>query len=1502
MRLFTLLFISVLVSAGYFTPTLVEKLDQMSDKGEIYVIFHLKDQADLSIFPAKAYELKKQYLQDFCAQTQQPIIDYLNSKTSLTDLKQWWISNCFAVTLPKWVILDVVDIPDIGDITDDYPRQLLPEYEPIILGQFNPGEDYIGWDIEIINAHQVWNLGYQGEGITVGTMDTGVDPNHPRLRNSYRGISAWYDAINSLSAPYDDNGHGTGTMGFLIGNYGIGVLPKAKWIAVKIMDENGSAAEAQIHDGFQWVADLPDSLRPKVMSNSWGHSSFAENFWDDVDNWKSLGVLPVFAIGNSGPNASTCEPPGRYPMALGVGATDPDDGILSYSSRGPTSSSVPYNNNSYWYRSDWSYHKPDISAPADPTTTTAPNAQYQSFGGTSAASPHAAGVAGLLLSKDPDLTPTNLYNIITDYAALVYPGSYDYPNDTFGWGRLDAFKVIQNTSASSIPNVFIVSASCTLDTDLDNELDPGETARIKIIIKNTGITVTNLAARLWEENADIEVDIADVTIGTLNPGQEVTIWGHEISARSSIPEESYVYFKLKFTGNGSYEKHDFFNIYVPRQGTAAGWDTIFYHTDPHYYWKYPDAYNDSLFNERFKATAPCTLKQARFLFNKKSGDAPIRIYLWQSTGTAPGAKLDSVDIPYTAINVDPTWTDILFPDDHYFDIGEEFHIGYMLMFDSNDDSCHLLSDDGNSGGVRSYEWYNSNWGSMLDDWGVDVDFHIQAVVKTLASNQPLISYGGSHKIDDSEFGNNDGWLDPGERVKFSVGLKNDGVVCHNVTGTLKPGDANTTNWITFIDDVADFGTVQGGDDGGSNALDPFIIQMFDESSLGGWDPNFKLVLDGEYGASNSQTYTDSFNFTVIGPWIPWDEDTLWYALGGDDLWVGYDASNTWYWATHSLFATDSIYVDTISVYVYDDNASQAISLPVKIWNVGGNGYPGTEIWSATAPATIRGWVDVAVGQKIPGEFYIGFQNVWTAAGGGRYNYIIIWGDYFIGDITFVDADNDWSSGPDAGYINAPLAFYLKINDQSPALSYFAPEGWTWPIIPSNSEQGDTVLDASLSAGDSTYLTDFVCLNRSDATAGPVTGGFDNYLFLDNWGLAYASIDQLEGWYYTSAYTDKIYIPGGRHTLLSWLDWNDEVPSNIFNNYLRIWGQQYVWEPILLPEAWVPVFADYAPDYTGLGAGPYYNVTTWKIDSWNNRWQGIGIRPLRFSAASDSIDLDLRLYSDAPTNPNTGLTEVIEASCLGPGKVDFIVWNGRELGTTYYPGVYSFGSANDSFSINFYPSRYFIDTLYSYTFSYHMSENTPIHIYDLILYGDTPYNEYSPNLEPAAELDLGIALFDSIGSDYILRRSDALIWSDDGGSGVIENFTYTNPGSSTDTLALVIWNNDGSGVYTLSGKGVTIGIEEKTQQEMIPKFFALGAPYPNPFVKQTVINYAVPKSTKVKIHLYDITGRLVESLVDEDMKPGYYRIDINTKNLAAGIYFCRMSTGEFKEVKKLILVK
>jgi len=89
---------------------------------------------------------------------------------------------------------------------------------------------------------------------------------------------------------------------------------------------------------------------------------------------------------------------------------------------------------------------------------------------------------------------------------------------------------------------------------------------------------------------------------------------------------------------------------------------------------------------------------------------------------------------------------------------------------------------------------------------------------------------------------------------------------------------------------------------------------------------------------------------------------------------------------------------------------------------------------------------------------------------------------------------------------------------------------------------------------------------------------------------------------------------------------------------------------------------------------------------------------------------------------------------------------------------------------------------------------------------------------------------------------------------------------------------------------------------VPKTFTLQQNYPNPFNPTTFINFEIPKNSDVSINVYDITGKLVDKIIDKNMQSGSYQISYDASKLTSGVYFYRLSAGNFVDTKKMILVK
>lgn len=119
------------------------------------------------------------------------------------------------------------------------------------------------------------------------------------------------------------------------------------------------------------------------------------------------------------------------------------------------------------------------------------------------------------------------------------------------------------------------------------------------------------------------------------------------------------------------------------------------------------------------------------------------------------------------------------------------------------------------------------------------------------------------------------------------------------------------------------------------------------------------------------------------------------------------------------------------------------------------------------------------------------------------------------------------------------------------------------------------------------------------------------------------------------------------------------------------------------------------------------------------------------------------------------------------------------------------------------------------------------------------------------------------------------------------------------LKLGLFNNQNNGAQIFT-QSFPIGIHQISIE--VPRGFSLTQNYPNPFNPATNIEFAIPKSSFVKLAIYDILGREVEKLVNEDLNAGTFNVDFNASNLTSGVYFYRIITGDFTETKKMILTK
>lgn len=192
-----------------------------------------------------------------------------------------------------------------------------------------------------VGAPDVWTKGYTGQGVIVGILDTGVFGAHNDLKSNFRADHGWFDPYNRATIHTDTNGHGTHLAGTIASAGGIGVAPGAKWIACRgCYDSCTASALLKCGEFMLCPSDPSDTSKdcskaPRVINNSWGGDQNSTTHQVTVNAWRAAGIIPVFSNGNHGPECSIANSPGDLQNMISVGSTKIDDGLSSFSSKGP---------------------------------------------------------------------------------------------------------------------------------------------------------------------------------------------------------------------------------------------------------------------------------------------------------------------------------------------------------------------------------------------------------------------------------------------------------------------------------------------------------------------------------------------------------------------------------------------------------------------------------------------------------------------------------------------------------------------------------------------------------------------------------------------------------------------------------------------------------------------------------------------------------------------------------------------------------------------------------------------------------------------------------------------------------------------------------------------------------------------------------------------------------------------------------------------------------------
>lgn len=312
-------------------------------------------------------------------------------------------------------------------------------------GEIHALSDSYPWGITRVGAEAVHTTsGQLGEGVAVAVIDTGVDYTHPDLAGNYAG---GYDFVNKDTNPMDDNGHGThvaGTIAAELDGAGVvGVAPKAKIFALKVLNRRGSGDFSNVIAALDWCVDYNETHNDiiRITNNSYGGSTNPDLYGYTLETafnaaYKA-GILHIAAAGNEGNTAGdqdTVGYPAKYPSVMAVAATDSSDIRAYFSSTGNTV---------------------EISAPGYGIYSTVLRGGYATYSGTSMASPHVAGVAALVMAQKPGLSNIEVRELLQDTAD--YLGRADW----YGLGMVDAVESVGSAlpPSNTAPTVTITSPS-----------------------------------------------------------------------------------------------------------------------------------------------------------------------------------------------------------------------------------------------------------------------------------------------------------------------------------------------------------------------------------------------------------------------------------------------------------------------------------------------------------------------------------------------------------------------------------------------------------------------------------------------------------------------------------------------------------------------------------------------------------------------------------------------------------------------------------------------------------------------------------------------------------------------------------------------------------------------------------------------------------------------------------------------------------------------------------
>ena len=593
-KTFTIILLALFCICGYaqkIDPVLLQQMGQRRDNEKIRVFVIMQQQYDQQRLNSRAAhfttrasrrEFVVNELKQFAEASQYDLrhsLTEMQRNDLVSEPKTLWIANAIYFEATRDAILSLADRSDIMVIGFDEERNWIPDGE-----ESQPADPTreITSNVTQVNANQVWNLGYTGQGIVVAVIDTGVNYNHLDLADHLwdGGINFphhGYDVYNNDNDPMDDHSHGTHCAGTVCGDGSAGsqtgMAPDATLMCVKCLGANGRGSDTDVINGMQWAVDHGCDVISMSLGGH-GHSGASQTISRNACvNVLAAGVIASIAAGNEGDQLSQypvpdniglpggCPPPyldpeqeqnpGGLSCSVCVGAVDSNDQAASFTSHGPRDwSSSDYADYPYTSGSltEFGLIRPDVCAPGVSIKSAdySSNNGYAYMSGTSMATPCVAGCMALMLSKNIDATPAELCRILEETAVPLSTGK----SNIYGYGRIDVLAAINAMQSGPLTlNAFAVNDG---QGNNDGKLNAGESVTLNLTLTNdSNIALDGATMTLTTDSEEVTITNGTANLPHFGAGQTRTINNmFSFTLSDDAEAKRMVYFRAETFING----------------------------------------------------------------------------------------------------------------------------------------------------------------------------------------------------------------------------------------------------------------------------------------------------------------------------------------------------------------------------------------------------------------------------------------------------------------------------------------------------------------------------------------------------------------------------------------------------------------------------------------------------------------------------------------------------------------------------------------------------------------------------------------------------------------------------------------------------------------------------------------------------------------------------------------------------------------------------------------